>query len=93
MSTEKIPTPAPAPKAAAAATPLMGKVTNKEQFLWKPGPVYLHNNKRIDLREVTDQVALQLANDPACAFIQFKDATKRPAHQRNAFPEGWVNPA
>lgn len=79
---------APAPKAKT----LMGNVTNKNLFLWKPGPVYLHNNKAIDLRTINDQVALALANDPACAFIQFADPAKRPQHQRNAFPEGWVNP-
>lgn len=61
--------------------PIMGKVTKKELYQAKPGPVYLHNGKSYDLREINDATAEALANDPKCKFLQFKDPSKRPKDQ------------
>lgn len=71
----------------------MSNVPNKADYQYKAGPVYLHKNVRVDLRTIDANTALTLANDPSCAFIQFKDEKRRPQGQRNAFPEGWTNPS
>lgn len=72
------------------AAPLAA-VTDKNKFVCKPGPVYLHNGKKYDLRVINDATAEALANDPKCKFIAFKDESKRPAGQEGVFAKSEKN--
>jgi len=59
----------------------LSKVEGKERFVAGHAKAYYHNGRTIDLRTVDTATAEALANDPKCGFLQWADATKRPAGQ------------
>lgn len=65
-----------------AEAPLLGKVSRKSEFLCKRGPCFAYQGKTIDLRKITDDTAVRLANDPRCMFLVWKEKEKRPQGQR-----------
>lgn len=65
----------------------LGKVTTelRNQLVTKPRNKYVFGNRVIDLREINDETATALANNPACMFLAWKDPKKRPEGQAGVF--------
>jgi hypothetical protein len=84
----------PATTTASPAAPkatLLGNVSRKGEFLCKRGPCFAYQGKNVDLRKITDETAVALANDPRCMFVIWKDAAKRPQGQRIQSLDVYVN--
>ncbi len=71
----------------------LAAVDNASRFVHKPGPVYHHKGKNYNLCTIDTQTAEALANDGSCAFLQWKDESKRPKDQRNPLPVAEIKPA
>lgn len=57
----------------------------RKQMVCKPRSKYIFGNRPIDLREINDEAATALANNPACMFLAWKDPKKRPEGQAGVF--------
>lgn len=66
---------------------ILGNVSKelREQLVTKPRAKYVFGNRDIDLREINDEAATALANNPACMFLAWKDPKKRPTGQAGVF--------
>lgn len=68
-----------------ATQPLSALGEDKNKFVHKAGPCFLYKGQRIDLRTITLASAENLANDPDCSFLAWKEESKRPPQQRGKF--------
>lgn len=61
----------------------LANVQQPERFVTKEGVKYAHKGQPYDLRTIDTATAEALAKDGSCAFLQWKDVSKRPKDQRN----------